>query len=103
MPPPVAVTAPAPVAAPKAAPAPPPAPEAAIPRLADLPDALRRDLPRLAISGSVYSDDPASRFVMINGDVTREGTQLGPDLLLERIGPRELVLRFRGQRYRQPI
>ncbi|PTT88741.1 hypothetical protein DBR42_09165 [Pelomonas sp. HMWF004] len=74
-----------------------------MPRLAELPDSTRRDLPKLAISGSVYSDDPASRFVMINGEVMREGARLGPELVLEHIGPRELVLRFRGQRYRQPI
>lgn len=98
-PPPSVVAAPAP--APKAAPA--PATEAPIPRLADLPDNLRRELPKLAISGSVYSDDPASRFVMVNGEVVREGAQLGADLVLEKIGPRELVLRFKGQRFRQPV
>jgi general secretion pathway protein B len=84
-------------------PAPAPAVEAPIPRLADLPESLRRELPKLAISGSVYSDDPASRFVMVNGEVAREGARLGADLVLERIGPRELVLRFKGQRFRQPI
>ncbi|MDR7332597.1 general secretion pathway protein GspB [Roseateles asaccharophilus] len=84
--------------APKAAPT-----EAAPPRLADLPENFRRELPRLAISGSVYSEDPAGRFVIINGEVQREGAKLGADLLLEQIGPRELVLRFRGQRFRQPV
>jgi general secretion pathway protein B len=39
---------------------------------------LRRELPRLAVSGSVYSDDPAGRFVIINGDVAREGAVLAP-------------------------
>lgn len=101
---------PAPPASPPAAAAPPPpamaptpAPEAPIPRLADLPESTRRELPRLAISGSVYSDDPASRFVMVNGEVVREGAKLGAELVLEQIGPRELVLRFRGQRFRQPV
>jgi len=94
---------PLPPPAPAPAPAPAPVAAAPIPRLAELPDGLRRELPRLAISGSVYSDDPASRFVMINGEVAREGAQLGPDLVLEQIGPRELVLRFKGQRFRQPV
>lgn len=113
-PPPGAVTAapvPAPVVAAKLAPVPaaPPAPAPApaadmpIPRLAELPESTRRELPKLVISGSVYSDDPASRFVMINGEAVREGAKLGPDLVLEQIGPRELVLRFKGQRYRQPV
>lgn len=100
-PPPAVVTA---TPAPRPAdPAPAPAAEARIPRAAELPETLRRDIPRLAISGSVYSDDPASRFVIINGEVRREGANLGGDLVLEQIGPRELVLRFRGQRYRQPV
>lgn len=111
-PPPAAVaadTAPAPRAVAQAAPAsasppaPPPAADTRIPRLSELPESLRRELPRLAISGSVYSDDPASRFVIVNGEVQREGARLGADLVLEQIGPRELVLRFKGQRYRQPV
>lgn len=96
---------PLPVAATPAPPpaAAPPAAEAAIPRLAELPESTRRELPRLVISGSVYSDDPASRFVIINGEVMREGGKPGADLVLEKIAPRELVLRFRGQRFRQPV
>lgn len=86
-----------------AAPAPAPAAEAPIPRLAELPESTRRELPKLVISGSVYSDDPASRFVMVNGEAQREGAMLGADLVLEQIRPRELVLRFKGQRYRQPV
>ncbi|MBV8037149.1 general secretion pathway protein GspB [Roseateles sp.] len=98
-----------PPAPPPAAPAPQsagaavPAPEARIPRLADLPESLRRELPKLAISGSVYSEDPASRFVIVNGEVLREGAKVGSDLVLEQIRTHELVLRFKGQRYRQPV
>jgi general secretion pathway protein B len=98
-----AVPAPAPAPAPAAEAAPAAPPEARVPRLSELPESLRRELPRLTISGSVYSDDPASRFVIINGEVQREGAKLGPDLVLEQIGARELVLRFKGQRFRQPV
>ncbi|WP_457390440.1 general secretion pathway protein GspB [Roseateles sp. P5_E1] len=100
---PVAVAVPAPVPAAPPAPAPTPAAEAPIPRLAELPEAIRRDVPRIVVSGSVYSDDPRGRFAMINGEVLREGAQLGPDHVLELIRPRELVFRFRGHRYRQPV
>jgi len=108
VPPPVAVaTAPSPAPAPATttvpAAAPAPAPEARIPALAELPESMRRELPRLAISGSVYSDDPASRFVIVNGEVVREGARLGADLVLEQIRQHELVLRFKGQRYRQAV
>lgn len=101
-PPPAAVAA-APLPRPANVAAPAPLAEAPIPRLSELPESLRRELPKLVISGSVYSDDPASRFVMVNGEVMREGAKLGADLVLEQIGPRELVLRFRGQRYRHPV
>lgn len=104
-PPPGAVVAAkaAPVPAPPPAPAPALAADTPILRLTELPESTRRELPKLAISGSVYSDDPASRFVMVNGEVVREGARLGADLVLEQIRPRELVFRFKGQRYRQPV
>ena len=101
-PPPVTVAA-APAPRPISVAAPTPAVEAPIPRLSELPESTRRELPKLAISGSVYSDDPASRFVMVNGEAMREGATLGADLVLEQIRPRELVLRFKGQRFRQPV
>lgn len=71
--------------------------------MADLPEGLRNELPKLAINGSIYSDDPRSRFVVINGEVVHEGAKLGAELVLEEIRPRELVLRFKGQRFRQPV
>jgi general secretion pathway protein B len=103
--PPAPVVAAVPAPVPAAAPAPAPAPEAEarIPRLSELPESTRRELPKLTISGSVYSDDPASRFVIVNGEVQHEGAKLGEDVVLEQIRPRELVLRFKGQRFRQPV
>ncbi|MBW8843726.1 MAG: general secretion pathway protein GspB [Burkholderiales bacterium] len=100
---PVVAATPVPVPAVPPAPAPTPVAEAPIPRLAELPESMRHELPRLVISGSVYSDDPASRFVIVNGQVLREGARLSADLVLEQIGQRELVLRFKGQRFRQPV
>lgn len=100
---PVVNSMPAPVLMAPRAPVAAPAAEASIPRLSELPESTRRELPKLAIAGSVYSDDPASRLVIVNGEVLREGAHLGADLVLEQIRPHELVLRFKGQRYRQPI
>lgn len=103
VPPPATVAAPAPAPTPAVTRPPAPAPEARLPLVAELPEATRRALPRLALGGSVYSDDPASRLVIVNGEVQREGASLGSDLVLEQIRPRELVLRFQGLRYRQPL
>ena len=66
-------------------------------------ESTRCKLPNLSISSTVYSDDPESRFVTINEEVQHDGAQLGVDLVPEQIRPRELVLRFKGQRYRQPV
>ena len=66
---------------------------------AELPDDIRRDLPRIAINGSSYSGDATSRMVMINGQVFHEGDQLSAGLVLDTIRRRSAVLAFRGFRY----
>ncbi len=65
----------------------------------ELPEEIRRDLPKIAIGGSSYSGDAASRMVMINGQVFHEGDRLGPGLVLERIRLKSAVLSFKGWRY----
>jgi general secretion pathway protein B len=66
---------------------------------AELPEEIRRDLPKVVIGGSSYSGDAASRMVMINGQVFHEGDRLAPDLVLERIRLKSAVLAFKGWRY----
>jgi len=65
----------------------------------ELPEDVRRDLPRIAFNGSSYSGDAASRMVMVNGQIFHEGDSLGAGLVLERINRRSAVLSFRGWRY----
>lgn len=72
---------------------------AAVPPLAALPDDLRRQVPAMVIGGSVYSPDPASRMLVVNGQVVREGTTLAPGLRLERIGRQAAVFSIRGQSF----
>lgn len=118
-PPALAVTAPAPPVAPILAP-PPPAPSAeqaatppvavatpAVPqkaaspviRFADLSTAQRTQLPPLNISGASYSENPAHRLLIVNGQVVQEGQAVAPGLLLEQIGAREAVLNQHGLRF----
>ena len=66
---------------------------------AELPEDVRRDLPKLVIGGASYSGDAASRMVMINGQVFHEGDQLAPQLVLERIKLKSAVLSYKGYRY----
>ena len=65
----------------------------------ELPEEIRRELPRVAINGSSYSGDAASRMVMINGQVFHEGDQLGAGLVLDKIKRRSAVLAYKGWRY----
>jgi general secretion pathway protein B len=103
-PPPQERTAPSPAApAPQAAvPAPAPAPER-LRSLAELPDDVRRSVPQLAFGGSVYSDTPAQRMVIFNGQVMREGDAVTDELQIEQIRPRSAVMRVRGQRFEMPF
>lgn len=92
------------VASPSAAQPHAPAPATArVPTLAELPAATRRELPALSVGGSVYSDDPAARFFLLNGEVAKEGAQPLPGLVVERIEPRGAVMRYRDQRFRLPF
>ncbi len=79
-----------------------PAPQT-LPRLADLPEAQRRELPPLVVSGAVQSPDPASRMLILDGQVLREGDAVSAGLVLERIGLRAAVLSLRGLRFELPL
>jgi general secretion pathway protein B len=94
--------APQPVASTLAA---PPA-SAADPRpipLAQLSAAQRSELPPMAIGGAIYSESAASRFILVNGQVVREGEIAAPGVTLERIGPKSALLRWRELRIEVPI
>lgn len=83
----------------------PPAAVAAerVPLFAELPDDVRRQVPALKLGGLVYSAAPASRMVLVNGDVQREGSTVAPGLTLERINPKSAVFALRGQRFEVPL
>ena len=90
-----------------AAPAPQAAARAPVPErlrtLAELPDDVRSSVPQLAFGGSVYSDTPAQRMVIFNGQVMREGDAVNDQLQIEQIRPRSAVMRVRGQRFEMPF
>ncbi|MFO1244093.1 MAG: general secretion pathway protein GspB [Ramlibacter sp.] len=103
VPAPAAQPAPAPATVARPTPAPRPAASATaapVPALAELPEDLRREVPKLVVSGSVYSQNPAQRMLIVNGQVVNEGASLGPELVLESIGPKSAVLRLRGVPFR---
>ena len=85
---------------------PPPRPPAAseappAPRtyaLSELPDDVRRQLPAIGVGGAIHSPDPASRVLIINGQLFHEKDKIAPDLTLLQIHLKEAVLQFRDYR-----
>ena len=51
------------------------------------------------ISGSVYSPDAGRRMLIVNGQVFREGADLGSGVVLQEVRPDSAVLGFKGGRY----
>jgi general secretion pathway protein B len=91
-------------ALPVAPPAPPPAPILTPVRLlAELPPEQRRELPALAVNGSVWSEQPSARFVVLDGQLLREGDSLEPGLVLVQLTPRAATLRWRDRLIEVPL
>lgn len=76
--------------------------EEAVQALRDLPEPIRRAIPPVAMSGYMYSPNPADRLVLIDKVLRREGDEVAPGLVLERLEPKGAVFAFRGYRYRIP-
>jgi len=88
-----------PPATPEARPAAPAVEASRVYAVSELPPEVQRELPKLAISGSVHSDVAAQRMLIVGGQVVGEGAELAPGAVLEQIRPKAAVVRFRGYRY----
>jgi general secretion pathway protein B len=105
---PEAVYLPAPARAPEPAPAAPAAPvrapdpvqEENLRTLQQLPEAIQREVPKVAVGGYIYSPNPADRLLLIDKTLRREGEEVAPGLVLERLMPKYAVMNYRGTRYR---
>lgn len=103
---PMVVSAPAPMLPASAAVAPAvaaPAQQVGITRLAELPPDQQREWPNPVLGGSVWSESVANRFVIVNGQLLHEGEAAAPGLIVERIGPKTVVLRWRERRVEVPL
>ncbi|MFM2276539.1 MAG: hypothetical protein RL211_2411 [Pseudomonadota bacterium] len=68
--------------------------------LAELPEEVQRDLPKLTISGGTYSSNPAQRLLIVDNQLFLEGSHPAPGVKVEQIRQNAAVLSFRGYRYR---
>ncbi len=71
---------------------------APVARTADtpLPEDLKAQFPRLSFGGAMHSDNAASRMLIINGQLHREGDTVAPDLVLQRIELKSATFRYKG-------
>ncbi len=67
--------------------------------LAELPEPIRRGLPKIAYGGGSFSADKASRMAFLNGQVFHEGDTVAPGLVLKQIKQKGAVLSYKGYRY----
>ncbi len=87
-------------AVPAQPPALPPPPAVAPPRepataLLPLPDTA----PKLVVSGATYSESPAYRMLIVNGQVYREGESPAAGVKIQKIGPRAAVVQHDGKSF----
>lgn len=106
-----ASAAPASTPAAPAAVQPAPAPAAARPGVAvdepvvnlrELPEPIQRAIPPVTVGGYIYSKNAADRLLLVDKVLRREGDEVAPGLLLEKLQPKEAVFNFKGYRYRVP-
>jgi general secretion pathway protein B len=67
--------------------------------LGELPLTVRQNLPAFSVSVFLYSDDPASRLVKINGQMMKEGQYLAEGLKLEEIIPNGVLFSYHNYRF----
>ena len=64
----------------------------------ELPDDMRKEVLALVVGGAMYSQTPANRMLIVNGQLFHEGDTLAPGLTLEQIRLKSAVLKLKGYR-----
>jgi general secretion pathway protein B len=64
-----------------------------------LPESVRRELPDILIKGHIYSNEPSSRIVNINGIIIREGDKVTDGLKVEEITLSGVIIDYQGVRF----
>jgi general secretion pathway protein B len=77
-----------------------PVTEEVVRTLAELPEAIQREVPKVAFGGYMYSPNAADRLVLVDKTLRHEGEELAPGLLLEKLLPKTAVLNYKGYRFR---
>ncbi len=68
--------------------------------LDELPATLRAELPKLRVSGHVWSEEPALRLLSVDDRLLHEGDEVTPGASLQEITPSGAVFAYKGWRFR---
>jgi len=68
--------------------------------LAELPATISAELPKLLVSGHVWSEEPSMRLLSVDDRLLREGGEAAPGVSLQEITPEGAVFVFKGWRFR---
>ena len=71
--------------------------------MAELPSAVRAELPAITISVHAYSGEPLGRLLGIGNRILREGDFLAPGLQMVEITPEGMVLDYKGYRFNRGV
>jgi general secretion pathway protein B len=71
--------------------------------MAELPLAIRQEIPALSIPVHTYSSAPKERIVGINDRLLQEGEYVAPGLKLEEIAPDSVVFSYKNYRFRRGL
>ncbi len=74
-----------------------------LPQLTQMPQAFTASLPKLVFISHLYSNDPASRSVIINDKTWHEHDRISPELQLIAIIPQGVVLSYQGKQFRMLV
>jgi general secretion pathway protein B len=66
----------------------------------ELPASIRAALPKLSVTGHVWSEEPALRLLTVGERILREGAEAAPGVRLQEITAEGAVFVFKGWRYR---
>jgi general secretion pathway protein B len=68
--------------------------------LAELPALVSAELPKLLVSGHVWSEEPSMRLLSVDDRLLREGGEAAPGVKLEAITPEGAIFIYKGWRFR---
>ena len=97
---PAAVQAAAPETVPPTAPEEAPPADGRVLNLAELPAPIRAELPKLLVSGHIWSEDSSMRLLSVDDRLLHEGGEAAPGVSLQEITPAGAVFVYKGWHFR---